>query len=487
MTNLFNVAKETHTIPTLTVPTDAPATEPSPDEESSGVAATMAPADHARSDTRPAAATSVPVPADATAPDADRDTAPDPRIRIYHGPHIDYRNQRLETWDALIGANSRGEAAPVFYRRDGVMVTVHDADDGLPLIQRVSQHLMEDYLADIISWRTLTRDGTEKPVPPPPRLARSMPNTPDSRLPVLARVISRPFLAADRYEIAMMDEHRIFIENEADTMDLEELAPIKSSIERQAEELKGKHQQFVKDTEKRWPRAVAQLRRIAWFYIVHSFAKSISTAIEEIHDKSSSAPTHPLGAKSPTRSLRRWWGSSTDSSSTWPGTGNSTSRPTPQPTASAPRVRPHRTVCPDMPIIKSGHIAAEAPSSRREWLPKALTAVPNTVSSPPALSRQPRCGLPHRRESTLGCCRGRAFGRAPLAPRSQMGRSNRSWSTAAAYAVMRRRSAAGAGRNVNSPSSSRSGGRFPRRYTLATSSGLSKTSWTAPSPPGTSL
>ena len=289
------------------------------------------------------------------------------------------------------------------------------------------------------------------------------------------------------YEIAMMDEHRIFIENEADTMDLEELAPIKSGIEPQAEELKGKHQQFVKDTAKRWPRAVEQLRRIAWFYIVHSFAKSISTAIEEIHDKSSSAPTNPRGAKSPTRSLRRWWGSSTESSSTWPGTGHSTSRPTPQPTASAPRVRPHRTVCPDLPIINSGHIAAEAPSSRREWLPKAITAVPNTAGSPPALSRQPRCGLPQRRESTLGCCGGRAFGRAPLAPRSQMGRSNRSWSTAAAYAVMRRRSAAGAGRNVNSPSSSRSGGRFPRWYTLATSSGLSKTSWTAPSPPGTSL
>ena len=170
----------------------------------------MAPADHARSDTRPAAATSAPVPADATAPDADPDTAPDPRIRIYHGRYVDYHDQRLETWDALIGANSRGEAAPVFYRRDGVMVTVHDADDGLPLIQRVSQHLMENYLADIISWRTLTRDGTEKPVPPPPRLARSMPTTPDSRLPVLAGVISRPFLAADRYEIAMMDERRIF-------------------------------------------------------------------------------------------------------------------------------------------------------------------------------------------------------------------------------------------------------------------------------------
>ena len=198
MTNLFNVAKESHTIPTLTVPTDAPATEPSPDEESSGVAATMAPADHARSDTRPAAATSAPLPADATAPDADPDTAPDPRIRIYHGRYVDYHDQRLETWDALIGANSRGEAAPVFYRRDGMMVTVHDADDGLPLIQRVSQHLMENYLADIISWRTLTRDGTEKPVPPPPRLARSMPTTPDSRLPVLAGVISRPFLAADR-------------------------------------------------------------------------------------------------------------------------------------------------------------------------------------------------------------------------------------------------------------------------------------------------
>ena len=223
------------------------------------------------------------------------------------------------------------------------------------------------------------------------------------------------------YEIAMMDERRIFIENEAATMDLEELAPIKSGIERQAEELKGKHQQFVKDTAKRWPRAVAQLRRIAWFYIVHSFAKSISTAIEEIHDKSSSAPTHPRGAKSPTRSLRRWWGSSTDSSSTWPGTGNSTTRPTPQPTASAPRVRPHRTVCPDLPIINSGHIAAEAPSSRREWLPKAMTAVPNTAGSPPALSRQQRCGLPQRGESTLGCCRGRAFGRAPLAPRSHGG------------------------------------------------------------------
>ena len=102
------------------------------------------------------------------------------------------------------------------------------------------------------------------------------------------------------YEIAMMDERRIFIENKADTMDLEELAPIKSGIERQAEELKGKRQQFVKDTEKRWPPAVEQLRRIAWFYIVHSFAKSISTAIEEIHDKSSSAPTHPRGAESPT-------------------------------------------------------------------------------------------------------------------------------------------------------------------------------------------
>ena len=251
------------------------------------------------------------------------------------------------------------------------------------------------------------------------------------------------------YEIAMMDERRIFIENKAATMDLEELAPIKSGIDRQAEELKGKRQQFVKDTEKRWPPAVEQLRRIAWFYIAHSFAKSISTAIEEIHDKSSSAPTHPRGAKSPTRSLRRWWGSSTDSSSTWPGTGNSTSRPTPQPIASAPRVGPHRTGCPDMPIINSGHIAAEAPSSRREWLPKAMTAAPNTASSPPALSRQQRCGLPQRRESTLGCCGGRAFGRAPLAPRSQMGRSNRSWTTAAAYAVMRRRSLAGAGRNVN--------------------------------------
>ena len=122
MTNLFNVAKESHTISTLTVPTDAPATEPSPDEESSGVAVTMAPADHARSDTRPAAATSAPLPDDATAPDADPDTTPDPRIRIYHGRYVDYHDQRRETWDALIGANSRGEAAPVFYRRDGMMV-----------------------------------------------------------------------------------------------------------------------------------------------------------------------------------------------------------------------------------------------------------------------------------------------------------------------------------------------------------------------------
>ena len=108
------------------------------------------------------------------------------------------------------------------------------------------------------------------------------------------------------YEIAMMDERRIFIENKAATMDLQELAPIKSGIrsnpastksgiERQAEELKGKRQQFVKDTAKRWPRAVEQLRRIAWFHIVHSFAKSISTSTEEIHDKSSSAPTHPPG------------------------------------------------------------------------------------------------------------------------------------------------------------------------------------------------
>ena len=55
------------------------------------------------------------------------------------------------------------------------------------------------------------------------------------------------------YEIAMMDERWIFIENKADTMDHEELAPIKSGIDRQAEELKGKRQQFVKDTEKRWP------------------------------------------------------------------------------------------------------------------------------------------------------------------------------------------------------------------------------------------
>ena len=33
------------------------------------------------------------------------------------------------------------------------------------------------------------------------------------------------------YEIAMMDEHRIFIENKAATMDLQELAPIKSGTD----------------------------------------------------------------------------------------------------------------------------------------------------------------------------------------------------------------------------------------------------------------
>ena len=33
------------------------------------------------------------------------------------------------------------------------------------------------------------------------------------------------------YEIAMMDERRIFIENKADTMDLQELAPIKSGTD----------------------------------------------------------------------------------------------------------------------------------------------------------------------------------------------------------------------------------------------------------------
>ena len=196
MTDLFNCTKTSHAIPTLMAPADAPVTEPSPDDSSSGVAATIAPADHARADTRPD---------DATASDADQDTAPDSRIRIYHGPYIDYRNQRRETWDAVIGANSRGETAPVFYQRGGVMVTVHDADDGSPLIQRVSPHLMENHLADIISWRMLTRDGTEKPVPPPPRLARSMPTTPDVRLPVLAGVVSRPFLAADRSAVRAHD------------------------------------------------------------------------------------------------------------------------------------------------------------------------------------------------------------------------------------------------------------------------------------------
>ena len=142
---------------------------------------------------------------DATALDADQDTAPDPRTWIYHGPYIDYHDQRRETWDAVVGANRQGEGAPVFYRRGGVMVTVQDADDGSPLIQRVSQHLMENHLADIISWRTLTRDGTEKPVPPPQRLARSMPTTPDSRLPILAGVVSRPFLASDRSAVRVHD------------------------------------------------------------------------------------------------------------------------------------------------------------------------------------------------------------------------------------------------------------------------------------------
>ena len=85
------------------------------------------------------------------------------------------------------------------------MVTVHDGDDGSPLIQRVSSHLMENWLAEIIAWRTLTGDGTEKPVPPPGRLSRSMPTTPDSRLPVLAGVFSRPFLAADRSAVRAHD------------------------------------------------------------------------------------------------------------------------------------------------------------------------------------------------------------------------------------------------------------------------------------------
>ena len=192
MTSLFDFAKNTEATPTFMAPKDSPVTEQSPDEEPFGVTAMTAPANHARASRRPADAT------DGHLSDADQDVGPDHRIRIQYGPHIDYHDLRRETWDALIGANGQGEIAPVFYRRGGVMVTVHDGDDGSPLIQRVSSHLMENWLAEIIAWRTLTGDGTEKPVPPPPRLARSMPTTPDSRLPVLAGVISRPFLAADR-------------------------------------------------------------------------------------------------------------------------------------------------------------------------------------------------------------------------------------------------------------------------------------------------
>ena len=160
MTSLDDVAQKNQGFPTLTAPTDAPVTDLPP---------------------------------------------PDRRIGIYHGPYIDYNDQRRQVWDAVIGTNWPNEVAPVFYRRGGVMVTVQDADDGSPLIHRVSSHLMENCLAEIISWRTLTRDGTEKPVPPPPRLARSMPATPDSRLPVLAGVVSRPFLAADRSAVRAHD------------------------------------------------------------------------------------------------------------------------------------------------------------------------------------------------------------------------------------------------------------------------------------------
>ena len=196
MTNEFSLAKKPQLIPALTAPTDDPATEPYPDKGSSGVAPTMAPAEPARAVTRPD---------DATAPDAGQDGVPDPRIRIYHGQYIDYHDQRRDTWDAVIGANWQDEGTPVFYRRDGVMVTIHDADDGSPTIQRVSPHLMENHLADIISWRTRARDGTEKPVPPPRRLVRSMPNTPDDRLPVLAGVVNRPFLAVDRSAVRAHD------------------------------------------------------------------------------------------------------------------------------------------------------------------------------------------------------------------------------------------------------------------------------------------
>ena len=72
---------------------------------------------------------------------------------------------------------------------------------------------MENWLAEIIAWRTLTGDGTEKPVPPPGRLARSMPTTPDSRLPVLAGVFSRPFLAADRSAVRAHDGYHALSES----------------------------------------------------------------------------------------------------------------------------------------------------------------------------------------------------------------------------------------------------------------------------------
>ena len=157
MTNEFSFAKKPRLIPSLTEPTDDPATEPYPDKESSGVAATMAPAEPARAVTRPD---------DATALGAGQDSVPDPRIRIYHGQYIDCHDQRRDTWDAVIEANWQDEGTPVFYRRDGVMVTIPDADDGSPTIQRVSPHLMENYLADIISCKSplaASRDGGIRP------------------------------------------------------------------------------------------------------------------------------------------------------------------------------------------------------------------------------------------------------------------------------------------------------------------------------------
>ena len=112
-----------------------------------------------------------------------------PMLRADDG---DLAHATRRTWDALLTAND----PPWLFRSGGRPAWAVRDDDGLPIVQPLTEDRMRSALAQLVDWRKLSRTDELVPAYPPAGVIKSILATPDPSLPVLAGLSPRPCSAA---------------------------------------------------------------------------------------------------------------------------------------------------------------------------------------------------------------------------------------------------------------------------------------------------